>query len=83
MVHKIIGLQLKERQKLAAKVQSLLSEYGCIIKTRVGLHDVHKEKCSETGIILLEMHGPDRDIHEFEKDIRDIDGVTVKEMVFD
>ena len=78
----IIGLQLTKRKELAREIQPLLSEYGCNIKTRVGLHDVEGNKCSEAGVILLEMYGDIGKIDEFKDKINKVDGVILKEMKF-
>jgi len=63
----IFGLQLTDRVKLSQKVQPILSEFGCNIKTRIGLHDVHDNHCDPTGVILLETIGEDHEIAELEK----------------
>ncbi len=81
-MHTIIGLQIKDRKSLAEKVQKLLSQYGCYIKTRIGLHDVHDNICSGTGIILLEMFGDNKKIKEFQNKISKLSGVTLKKMIF-
>ena len=83
MAHIIFGMQLSDRESLAHDMQKLLTEYGCSIKTRFGLHDVHGNVCSPTGIILLEMFGDEAPINELEEKLKGMDGVTFKKMVFD
>ena len=41
----------------------MLTEWGCLIKTRLGLHEGVLDDCSEVGSIILEMVG-DKDKHE-------------------
>ena len=36
----IIGIKINDRIKEAGKVQQVLTDYGCSIKTRLGLHEV-------------------------------------------
>ena len=55
--HIIYGVHVTNRMNKATNVQQLFSEYGCNIKTRIGLHDVGKDFCSPSGVILLEMFG--------------------------
>ena len=38
--HLILAVHITERLKHAIKVQNILSEFGDVIKTRLGLHDV-------------------------------------------
>ncbi len=54
---KIIGIRLFSRNKNANTFQNILSEFGCYIKTRIGLHHLNEGFCSNDGIILLEFTG--------------------------
>ena len=38
----IIGIKVENRREEASKLQDILTEYGCVIKTRIGLHDMDK-----------------------------------------
>ena len=51
----IIGILLDNRTEEALKFQEILTEYGCNIKTRIGLHNIGEYKCINNGIILLEV----------------------------
>ena len=51
----IIGIKLDDRLDSAVEFQKILSEFGCSIKTRIGLHDKIDGLCSPKGIILLEV----------------------------
>lgn len=55
MTHTIIGVYLKDRSREAVGFQSILTRYGCSIKTRIGLHDVADGQCAAGGLILLEV----------------------------
>ena len=54
---------VNKRKKEAVTVQKMLTEWGCLIKTRLGLHEGVLDDCSEIGSIILEMVG-DREKHE-------------------
>jgi hypothetical protein len=45
------------RKKEAVTVQKILTEWGCFIKTRLGLHEGVLDQCSEVGSIILELVG--------------------------
>lgn len=80
---RILGIYVKERSKNAIEVQKLLTEYGCFIKTRLGLHDIIDDKCSPDGLIILECCGNERKCDMLEKKLRAIEGVQVQKMMFE
>jgi hypothetical protein len=82
MKRTILGIQLKNRVKHAPEIQPILTEYGCYIKTRLGLHDVHNELCEPAGIILLETHGDEKKIAQLEKKLKATKGIILKKMDF-
>ncbi len=51
----IMGILLENRVEEAVKFQEVLTECGCSIKTRIGLHNIGEYKCINSGIILLEV----------------------------
>ena len=51
----IMGILLENRVEEAVKFQEILTECGCNIRTRIGLHDIGEYKCINHGIILLEV----------------------------
>ena len=78
----IVGIYISERVQHVPDVQKTLTEFGCQIKTRLGLHEVSDNLCSPNGLLLLEMHGDENEIRKMEKALSGIAGVEVKEMVF-
>jgi len=80
--HIIIGVHVTDRLEKAAPVQALLTEYGCYIKTRLGLHETSASVCSKNGILLLEMFGDQKPCLELADKLGKIDGLEVQTMVF-
>lgn len=82
-MRQIMGIQVGNRESEALKVQELLTKNGCIIKTRLGLHESSEELCSITGLIILEFL-PDKEdeIAIIEKELAALDTIVVKKMVF-
>ena len=75
----IMAIKIMPRGKAAPEVQSILTEYGCIIKTRLGLHEATTESCSQTGLILLHLIGDDKEqINYLNNNLNNIDGVVAK-----
>jgi hypothetical protein len=81
--HIVLGIHITDRIRHAQKVQDLFTEYGCSIKTRIGLHAVSDKFCSPNGLVLLEMAGDEKAIFELIDKLGDIEGVDVKKMVFE
>lgn len=57
MTTTIIGINLQNREETSLEFQSILTSYGCQIRTRIGLHPSEHEVCLNRGIVLLEVHG--------------------------
>lgn len=80
--HIILGVHITNRLKHAGEIQNLFSEYGCNIKTRLGLHEVERV-CSANGLVILEMHGDEARCFELADKLAAVVGVEVQRMVFD
>jgi len=79
---RIIGILIKDRQKEAGEVQKALTSYGCSIKTRLGLHEVNENYCSNAGLILLELTGDYAEMDNLENALFKIEGIEVRKMKF-
>lgn len=80
--HLIYGVHISNRVKSVPAVQKVFTDFGCSIRTRLGLHDVHDNYCSPSGMIILEMTGPAGETRRFERTLKAIPGVEVKKMTF-
>ena len=81
--HIILGVHITDRAIHVPKVQDLFTEYGCSIRTRLGLHEASDRSCSPNGLILLEMAGPEGPVEELIRKLKAIEGVDVQKMVFE
>jgi hypothetical protein len=57
MQRTIIIILLQQRRNSAVKLQKVFTRWGCLIKTRLGIHDGVLDKCSNTGLVILEVVG--------------------------
>ena len=80
--HIILGIHVTNRLKNAVEVQKVFTEYGCNIKTRVGLHDVDANVCSPSGVVLIELFGSDDEATAMMAKLNEVEGVVVQKMVF-
>ena len=81
--HVILGVHINDRIREVQFVQQAFTDYGCYIKTRVGLHQVNDQVCSPRGLILLEMYGDESKSKELAERLAKIEGVEVQQMVFE
>ena len=80
--HYILGIHVTDRVRHVPGVQPLLTEYGCHIRTRLGLHEAGGQVCSPNGMILLELVGDQARCDELGRKLAQIEGVEVQQMVF-
>lgn len=80
--HIILGVHLHDRKKQAQGIQAVFSEYGCNIKTRLGMHEASTAECAINGLIILEMTGEDSRINGMVSALKKFDGVDVQQMTF-
>ena len=51
----IMGISIKNRKDEAQNLQQILTDYGCNIRTRIGLHPIGEYSCSNYGVVLIEV----------------------------
>ncbi len=78
MTYKVIMIKIDHRSSEAATVQNILTEYGCNIKVRLGLHEVSKEICANDGLIVLEVEGDKRKLNTIVKKLNAVEFVTAQ-----
>jgi len=71
----ILLVLVGKRKDAAVNLQKVLTAWGCIIKTRLGIHDGVLENCSEKGLLILELCGSDEQNQELARKIAVIKGV--------
>ena len=81
--HVILGVHISDRVKKVPDVQKVLTQFGCNIRTRIGLHHVDDQSCSPRGLILLELYGDEKVFGELSCTLSAIEGVEVQKMVFE
>ncbi len=78
MEYKIVLVKVEQRTDSAEEVQAILTDFGCSIKIRLGLHDVPCNACSPSGLIFLQVSGDDEPVKEMTAKLNDLDNVTAK-----
>lgn len=79
MISKTILLVLVDnRKKTAPLTQEILTDWGCIIKTRLGIHDGVLDNCANSGLIVLELTGESGKQDELRRKLELLEGVTTE-----
>ena len=78
MTYKVIMIKIDHRSTEAGKVQQILTEYGCNIKVRLGLHEVTKEYCANDGLIILEVEGSQEELNAITDSLNKVDYVQAR-----
>lgn len=80
MNYRLIMIKVGKRNPEAIDVQNILTEFGCCIKTRLGLHEAEKDNCSTTGLIILQLSEDSCDVNKFLEKLNSLPHVTAKFM---
>lgn len=80
MERKLAVIKVEKRNDEATEVQKILTEFGCIIKTRLGLHDTTDNSCSPEGLIILELVGDSKEQKKMHDKIAALKSVKIKEV---
>lgn len=71
----ILLIRASKRRDNVDSLQKVLTEYGCIIKTRLGLHEAGSV-CSDEGLIILQLTGEAEETEKFERSLKELDGIV-------
>lgn len=71
----VLLILVGKRKEAAVNVQKTLTAWGCLIKTRLGIHDGVLSDCSEKGLIMCELVGEKDKIDELTRKVNLIKGV--------
>lgn len=80
--HIILGIHIQNRVKQVPDIQKMFTEFGCNIRTRLGLHDTEAGSCSSAGLIVLDTTGDETQINALVQKLALHDGIDVQKMVF-
>lgn len=75
--YQIMIIRVSHRINSADKLQKVLTQYGCNIKTRLGLHEAG-EACGVDGLIILQLVKGIQDNIDFMRDLNAIEGITAQ-----
>lgn len=74
----VLLILVGQRKEAAVQVQKVLTGWGCMIKTRLGIHDGVMENCSDQGLLILELAGERKKMDELARKVSLVKGVSSK-----
>jgi hypothetical protein len=74
----VVAILVSHRNQAAVSVQKVLTGWGCMIKTRLGIHEGTMEDCSERGLIILSLVGEEEKKEELVRKLNALNDVTAK-----
>ena len=74
----ILVILVSQRSVSAVEVQKILTDWGCFIKTRLGIHDGVGNQCSDSGLIILEIVAEKEKREELAAKLKALKGVDVQ-----
>lgn len=77
----IMAILVDKRTDAAPEVQKVLTEHGCVINNRLGIHE--SSNCADEGMIILDITVSDDEVDQLENELKSINGVKVKSMKLD
>jgi hypothetical protein len=77
---RILGVLINHGGPNARELQRILTLYGCSIRTRLGVNEVHFGE--PAGLIILELKGSETEMERLEADLRALNCCTIRRMVF-
>jgi len=81
--HVVLGIHVQDRVTQVPDIQKMFTEFGCNIKTKLGLHETADDSCSPAGLILLDTTGEELETNALAGKLFSHDGIDVQKMVFD
>jgi len=81
MLSAVVAVLISRRTDDAAKLQEVLTRHGCVIKTRLGLHEV--DGCREDGLVILHVCGAEQALADLVSDINAQSGIRAQIMKLD
>lgn len=80
-IHVLLAVHITNRMEEVPMVQKTLSDFGDVIKTRLGLHDIGEEYSSAEGVLVLDIKGETR-AKQLQKALAKIKGVETQLVIF-
>jgi hypothetical protein len=73
----IMAVVVNHRTSRSSELQSVLTQFGCNIKVRLGLHEAGAS-CSDEGLVLLQLCGEEKEIDGLHNALNKVSGIRAQ-----
>lgn len=74
--HLFLMVRIQNRDESALSVQKVLTQYGCYVRMRLGLHDEEiGNTCTPSGVLILQLNCEKEHAESISKELNAISGV--------
>jgi hypothetical protein len=80
MDYNLIAVKVSDREGVAQDLQKVLTKHGCLIKVRLGLHDMPANACSPAGLVIMEVEGEAAEIKALVDGLNALASVSAKQL---
>lgn len=81
MLSAVVAILISQRTDDAPKFQEVLTRHGCVIKIRLGLHEV--DDCREEGLVILHVCGAEIALEALVADINALSNIRAQILKLD
>lgn len=74
----VLLVLIGNRKEAAVTVQKILTDWGCTIKTRLGLHEGVLDHCTNSGLLILDIVGEKEKNEEMTRKLNLVHGVKAQ-----
>jgi hypothetical protein len=74
----VLLVLINDRKESAITVQKILTDWGCTIKTRLGIHDGVLDNCANSGLLILDIVGEKSKNEEMTRKLNLLKGVKAQ-----
>lgn len=77
MAQKVVVIGVQHRREEASQLQRVLTEHGCEVKARLGLHEAGSV-CADEGLIILQLVPDEPNADSLVEELNKLDGIKAK-----
>ena len=74
----VLLVLISDRKEGAISIQKILTDWGCLVKTRLGIHDGVLDNCTNSGLLILDIVGDKTKNEEMTRKLNLVKGVSAK-----
>jgi hypothetical protein len=77
MTYEIMVVKIGKRRENSPKFQEVISQFGCSIKVRLGLHETG-DVCADEGLVILQLCGEKEEMQKLMEALNKMENIKAK-----